>query len=152
MIWTILLKEERGILEISGCGPGVKLRPVVRPSNQVSQGCFLAYPLVSYDLLYFKFLGFGFLQEGVRQNCSVRVSRISLVLFQVLHIDNGRPWELFTLPHLFLPDSYWTPGLLLDFTRTPANFILADHHTNLVSQSYWSPSKFLLESLGIADS
>ena len=60
--------------------------------------------------------------------------------------------ELFTLPHLFLLDSYWTPGLLLDFTRTPANFILADHHTNLVSQSYWSPSKFLLESLGIADS
>ena len=51
-----------------------------------------------------------------------------------------------------LPDSYWTPRLLLDFTRTPANFILADHHTNLVSQSYWSPSKFLLESLGIADS
>ena len=49
-------------------------------------------------------------------------------------------------------------GLLLDsrtptaFTRTPAKFILADHHTNLVSQSYWSPSKFLLESLGIADS
>ena len=60
--------------------------------------------------------------------------------------------ELFTLPHLFLLDSYWTPGLLVDFTRTPANFILADHHTNLASQSYWSPSKFLLESLGIVDS
>ena len=42
--------------------------------------------------------------------------------------------------------SYLTPGLLLDFTRTPANFILADHHTTLVSQSYWSPSKFLLDS------
>ena len=66
--------------------------------------------------------------------------------------NNSISSELFTLPHLFLLDSYWTPGLLLDFTRTPANFILADHHTNLVFQSYWSPSKFLLESLGIADS
>ena len=46
---------------------------------------------------------------------------------------NGKEIKLFTLPHLFLLDSYWTPGLLLDFTRTPANFILADHHTNLVS-------------------
>ena len=61
-------------------------------------------------------------------------------------------FELFTLPHLFLPDSYWTPRFLLDLTGTPANFILADDHTNLASQSYWSPRKFLLESLGIADS
>ena len=70
----------------------------------------------------------------------------------ILPGSEDQPQELFTLPHLFLPDSYWTPGFLLDFTRTPANFILADHHTNLVSQSYWSPSKFLLELLGIADS
>ena len=45
--------------------------------------------------------------------------------------------------------SYQTPT---NFTRTPANFILADHHTDFVSQSYWSPGKFLLESLGIVDS
>ena len=43
--------------------------------------------------------------------------------------------ELFTLLHLFLPDSYWTPGILLDWTRTGTNFMLADHHTNFVSQS-----------------
>jgi len=43
--------------------------------------------------------------------------------------------ELFTLLHLFLPDSYWTPRILLDWTRTGTNFMLADHHTNFVSQS-----------------
>ena len=43
--------------------------------------------------------------------------------------------ELFTLLHLFLPDSYWTPGILPDWTRTGTNFMLADHHTNFVSQS-----------------
>jgi len=43
--------------------------------------------------------------------------------------------ELFTLLHLFLPDSYWSPGILLDWTRTWTNFMLADHHTNFVSQS-----------------
>ena len=31
--------------------------------------------------------------------------------------------------------SYWTPGILLDWTRTGTNFMLADHHTNFVSQS-----------------
>jgi len=44
-------------------------------------------------------------------------------------------WELFTLLHLFLPDSYWSPGFLPDWTRTWTNFMLADHHTNFVSQS-----------------
>jgi len=43
--------------------------------------------------------------------------------------------ELFTLLHLFLLDSYWTPGILPDWTRTGTNFMLADHHTNFVSQS-----------------
>jgi hypothetical protein len=47
--------------------------------------------------------------------------------------------ELFTLPHLSLPDSYWIPGFLLDWTRTLTNL-------------YLSPSKFLLELQGIADS
>ena len=53
--------------------------------------------------------------------------------------EEGRGWvaegELFTLLHLFLPDSYWTPGILPDWTRTGTNFMLADHHTNFVSQS-----------------
>ena len=43
--------------------------------------------------------------------------------------------ELFTLLHLFLLDSNWTPGILPDWTRTGTNFMLADHHTNFVSQS-----------------
>jgi len=43
--------------------------------------------------------------------------------------------ELFTLLHLFLPDSYWTPRILPDWTRTATNFMLADHHTNFVSKS-----------------
>ena len=58
---------------------------------------------------------------------------------------------LWRLGALYTPPPIPT-GVLLDFTRTPANFILADHHTNLASQSYWSPSKFLLESLRIVDS
>jgi len=49
--------------------------------------------------------------------------------------QNATFQELFTLLHLFLPDSYWTPGILLDWTRTGTNFMLADHHTNFVSQS-----------------
>ena len=48
---------------------------------------------------------------------------------------NRADLELFTLLHLFLPDSYWTPGILPDWTRTGTNFMLADHHTNFVSQS-----------------
>ena len=82
------------------------------------------------------------------------LKQVDLVVFQMdsiwtpeIHLESSSLHS-----PLFLPDSYWTPGLLLDFTRTPANFILADHHTNLVSQSYWSPSTFLLESLGIVDS
>jgi len=43
--------------------------------------------------------------------------------------------ELFTLLHLFLLDSYWTPRILPDWTRTGTNFMLVDHHTNFVSQS-----------------
>ena len=43
--------------------------------------------------------------------------------------------ELFTLLHLLLPDSFWTPGILQDWTRTQTNFVLADHHINFVSQS-----------------
>ena len=60
---------------------------------------------------------------------------------QLLHHPDDRQCshpqlhELFTLFHLFLPDSYWTPGILPDWTRTQTNFMLADHHTNLVSQS-----------------
>ncbi|EDR01403.1 uncharacterized protein LACBIDRAFT_333326 [Laccaria bicolor S238N-H82] len=49
--------------------------------------------------------------------------------------QSGQKIELFTLLHLFLPDSYWTPRILPDWTRTGTNFMLADHHTNFVSQS-----------------
>jgi len=50
-------------------------------------------------------------------------------------IKKGPSDELFTLLHLFLLDSYWTPGILPDWTRTGTNFMLADHHTNFVFQS-----------------
>jgi len=63
--------------------------------------------------------------------------------------------ELFTLLHLFLPDSYWSSGILLDSARTQTDFMLADHHTNFVSSpsgvlvnSYWNDPK----SQGIVDS
>jgi len=53
----------------------------------------------------------------------------------IVYCNNKPRMELFTLLHLFLPDSYWTPGILPDWTRTRTNFMLADHHTNFVSQS-----------------
>jgi len=46
-------------------------------------------------------------------------------IMQMDHLEEYH--KLFTLLHLFLPDSYWT--------RTGTNFMLADHHTNFVSQS-----------------
>lgn len=53
---AVFFQQKRRVLEICGCGPGVKLRPVICPSDQISQSRFLAYALMPHYFLYFEFV------------------------------------------------------------------------------------------------
>ena len=101
---------------------------------------FYSYGIASYTSSF----------ERVLQTLKIIYNIISKSEFK-----GGYTFKLFTLLHLFLLDSHWTPGILLDWTRTRQIScwlitiqILYPSPSGVLVNSYWNEPK----SQGIADS